>query len=46
MPDVAWSINEYLEQRDWRIAANANQGYLLGGLILNVSSKMIANIWR
>ncbi|WP_230368601.1 ribonucleoside triphosphate reductase [Paludibacterium denitrificans] len=30
---------------DWRINANANQGYSLGGLILNVSGKMIANYW-
>ena len=32
--DVAASINEYLERRDWRVNANANQGYSLGGLIL------------
>ena len=43
--DVASSINEYLEKIDWRINANANQGYSLGGLILNVSGKMIANYW-
>ena len=43
--DVAASINEYLERRDWRVNANANQGYSLGGLILNVSGKIIANYW-
>ncbi|MGK5036712.1 ribonucleoside triphosphate reductase [Janthinobacterium sp. LB3P118] len=43
--DVAASINEYLERRDWRVNANANQGYSLGGLILNVSGKVIANYW-
>jgi len=43
--DVAASIDEYLEQRDWRVNANANQGYSLGGLILNASGKMIANYW-
>jgi hypothetical protein len=42
---VAASIDEYLDRRDWRIAANANQGYSLGGLILNTSGKMIANYW-
>jgi len=42
---VAASVNEYLEQRDWRVNANANQGYSLGGLILNVSGKVIANYW-
>ncbi|BBM03484.1 ribonucleoside triphosphate reductase [Microbulbifer sp. GL-2] len=43
--DVGASIEEYLEQADWRVAANANQGYSLGGLILNSSGKMIANYW-
>lgn len=43
--DVADSINEYLDRSDWRVSANANQGYSLGGLILNTSGKMIANYW-
>lgn len=43
--DVIRSITEYLEQEDWRVNANANQGYSLGGLILNTSGKMIANYW-
>ncbi|MBT4421796.1 MAG: ribonucleoside triphosphate reductase, partial [Candidatus Thioglobus sp.] len=43
--DVASSINEYLDRADWRVNANANQGYSLGGLILNVSGKVIANYW-
>ena len=43
--NVENSINEYLEQRDWRVNANANQGYSLGGLILNVSGKVVANYW-
>ncbi len=43
--DVAASVDEYLEQRDWRVNANANQGYSLGGLILNVSGKVVANYW-
>ena len=41
--DVAASVDEYLEQKDWRVNANANQGYSLGGLILNVSGKVVAN---
>ena len=45
MVDVATSVNEYLEQQDWRVNANANQGYSLGGLILNVSGKVVANYW-
>ncbi|WP_332877467.1 ribonucleoside triphosphate reductase [Massilia sp. S19_KUP03_FR1] len=43
--DVASSMNEYLDRQDWRVNANANQGYSLGGLILNVSGKVIANYW-
>ena len=43
--DVESSINEYLTRQDWRVAANANQGYSLGGLILNVSGKITANYW-
>ena len=43
--DVATSVNEYLDHQDWRINANANQGYSLGGLILNVSGKVTANYW-
>ena len=45
MVDVASSINEYLEKLDWRVNANANQGYSNGGLILNVSGKVTANYW-
>jgi ribonucleoside-triphosphate reductase len=43
--DVSSSINEYLMRADWRVNANANQGYSLGGLILNVSGKVVANYW-
>jgi ribonucleoside-triphosphate reductase (formate) len=43
--DVGASIEEYLARRDWRVNANANQGYSLGGLILNVSGKVTANYW-
>ena len=39
------SIEEYLFRRDWRVNANANQGYSLGGLILNTAGKVIANYW-
>jgi anaerobic ribonucleoside-triphosphate reductase len=43
--DVASSINEYLDRMDWRVNANANQGYSLGGMILNISGKVVANYW-
>lgn len=43
--NVESSVNEYLSRADWRVNANANQGYSLGGLILNVSGKVTANYW-
>ena len=43
--EVASSINEYLGRSDWRVQANANQGYSIGGLILNISGKVTANYW-
>ena len=43
--DVGRSVNEYLAHEDWRVNANANQGYSLGGLILNVAGKVTANYW-
>jgi anaerobic ribonucleoside-triphosphate reductase len=43
--DAIGSVNEYLQEADWRVHANANQGYSLGGLILNVAGKVTANYW-
>lgn len=43
--DAVASINEYLDRSDWRVNANANQGYSLGGLILNTAGKVVANYW-
>lgn len=43
--DVISSVNEYLDRLDWRVSANANQGYSLGGMILNISGKVVANYW-
>ncbi len=45
MVDVIDSTNQYLDRKDWRVNANANQGYSLGGLILNSSGKLTANYW-
>ena len=42
---VAETIDEYLARADWRVNANANQGYSLGGMILNATGKLIANYW-
>ena len=43
--EVGSSIEEYLDRSDWRVNANANQGYSLGGLILNTAGKVVANYW-
>lgn len=43
--EVGKTMDEYLDQSDWRVNANSNQWYSLGGLILNVSGKVIANYW-
>ena len=39
------TIDEYLTRADWRVNANANQGYSIGGLILNGAGKLIGNYW-
>jgi hypothetical protein len=38
-------IDSYLDRSDWRVNANANQDYSLGGLILNTAGKATANYW-
>ena len=43
--NVRETIGEYLDHSDWRINANANQGYSLGGMILNSAGKLTANYW-
>ncbi|ADH93389.1 ribonucleoside triphosphate reductase [Arcanobacterium haemolyticum] len=43
--DPVQSIQEYITRADWRVNANANQDYSLGGLILNNAGKMVANYW-
>ncbi|GHD79830.1 ribonucleoside triphosphate reductase [Vogesella fluminis] len=43
--DAVSSISEYLSRADWRVQANANQGYSLGGMILNIAGKLTAEYW-
>lgn len=43
--DPIETVDEYLSRADWRVNANANQGYSVGGLILNAAGKMVANYW-
>ena len=43
--EVKKTIEEYLAKADWRINANSNQGYSLGGMILNTAGKVTANYW-
>lgn len=43
--EVEKTISEYLNRLDWRVNANSNQGYSLGGMILNTAGKVTANYW-
>ena len=43
--DPVSTIDEYLDRSDWRVNANANQDYSIGGLILNSAGKVTANYW-
>lgn len=43
--EVEDTIREYLDQADWRVKENANLGYSLGGLIIRIAGKIIANYW-
>ncbi|MCF6276963.1 MAG: ribonucleoside triphosphate reductase [Candidatus Magasanikbacteria bacterium] len=43
--EVGKTISEYLGKLDWRVNANSNQGYSLGGMILNTAGKVTANYW-
>ena len=43
--DPISTLDEYIERADWRVNANANQDYSLGGMILNTSGKVVANYW-
>jgi len=43
--NVEETVDEYLDKLDWRVNANANQGYSLGGLMLNAAGKLSANYW-
>ncbi|MDO4260423.1 MAG: ribonucleoside triphosphate reductase, partial [Actinomycetaceae bacterium] len=43
--DALSTVDEYLDRSDWRVNANANQGYSLGGMILNTAGKVVANYW-
>ncbi|MCT1998429.1 ribonucleoside triphosphate reductase [Brachybacterium muris] len=45
MIDPVATVTEYVDRSDWRVNANANQGYSVGGLVLNAAGKMIANYW-
>lgn len=43
--DAISTVQEYLDRSDWRVNANANQGFSLGGLILNSAGKIVADYW-
>ncbi len=43
--EVGKTMDDYLQNIDWRINENANIGYSIGGLILKNSEKITANYW-
>lgn len=43
--NVKDTIEEYVFRTDWRVKANANQSYSVGGMILNTVGKVVANYW-
>ncbi|OIO52861.1 ribonucleoside triphosphate reductase [Candidatus Peregrinibacteria bacterium CG08_land_8_20_14_0_20_41_10] len=43
--EVKKTMEDYLYQSDWRVNANANFGYSIGGLIINIAGKFTANYW-
>ena len=43
--EVGKTMQEYLDNLDWRINENANIGYSIWGLILKNSEKITANYW-
>jgi len=43
--DSTQTVEEYINQSDWRINANANISYSNAGLVSNTTGKVIANYW-
>lgn len=43
--DSTQTIEEYINQSDWRIKANANTSYSNAGLVSNTAGKITANYW-
>lgn len=43
--DCTSAVNEYIDQSDWRVKANANIGFSNAGLVNNLAGKIIANYW-
>ena len=39
------TLDEYISKSDWRVNANANSRYSLGGMLGNASGKIVANYW-
>ncbi len=43
--DCQQTVEEYINQNDWRISANSNTTYSNAGLTNNTAGKVIANYW-
>ena len=42
---VKETVEEYVNQTDWRVKANANQSYSVSGMERNIIGKVVANYW-
>ncbi len=45
MLDIQKTMQDYLEQQDWRVNENSSVNYSLGGLILHNAGTVTANYW-
>jgi len=45
MLNFSTTVNDYLNQDDWRVKENSTVSYSIGGLILHNSGTIVANYW-
>src|SRR6056297_522980 len=45
MLNFSSTVNDYLDQADWRVKENSTVSYSIGGLILHNSGTIVANYW-
>ena len=43
--NIKTTVEEYINQQDWRVKANANAGYSNASFTSNIAGKVVANYW-